>query len=146
MPMDHVIRPTPRYASCSHRSRPIAIKNQLPVTVEVEEQNEECEKQFYELSTWKMHDRIVSHRLSTPPQASAPIHDCDNGWASPAVISPAGSPVQSQLVRPKPRYARAEILSVFASEQRYHDDLSSSSHSEPSYADGLEDEVFDMEL
>lgn len=120
------------------RSKPIAIQHAHHLAIEDDEEEEQREKSFYESRTWKMYNRIVDHRLNTPPKPASPIHDACNGWQSPQFASPVGSPT-TRLVRPQPRYARAGAPVIPSFDLFYE--------KEPAFDNqGLEDEVFDFEL
>ena len=144
MPVHHALSSQQQQQACSSantmasRSKPILIQNHHLVLEEEEAEREAQEKQFYEGATWRMYNRIVDHRLNTPPQPTAPIYDTCNGWESPQVVSPVGSPT-TQLVRPKARYALAGTPFVPSFGQF--------NSTEPVFdMEGLEDEVFDFEL
>lgn len=108
-------------SSSYRRSQPIAIKDAHLYTLEsLDEEREECEKQFYECATWRMYNRIVSDRLNTPPRYNAaPIY---NGGPSPASVgshvqqshsSASPVPTSGGLIRPQPRYVRPSTVSPF---------------------------------
>jgi hypothetical protein len=138
------------------RSQPIAIKDAHLYTLEsLNEEREECEKQFYECATWRMYSRIVADRLNTPPRYSTvPVY---NGCPSPASVGShvqqghnSGSPVPTSggLIRPQPRYARPSTVSPFEHSQSqlfcpnpFMD--AAMMHSMQSDSD---DEVFELEL
>ena len=116
--------PSSSYVSRSQLapSKPIAIKhNEDHFFVEDQEDLEENEKQFYECATWRMYNRIVDHRLHSPPQqAIAPIHHGSAG-CSPihGHANNNCSPQQGQLIRPQPRYARAPTLMPMLDQQQH---------------------------
>jgi hypothetical protein len=113
------------------RSKPIAIKaSNCEYCEEDEQELELVEKQFYDTATWRLYNRIVDHRLNTPPrQNEAPINE--------DVFRPSPT-----LVAPKPRYPNRE--------QVYRVDafFPMVSYSSPSVDDMpiYEGEVFDLEL
>ena len=149
---------SPQYASLSSRqlggalSKPIAIKrSDNHFDLENHEDHEQHEKQFYECATWRMYNRIVDHRLHSPLQ-QAPIHqhqyenisaDCSPSHIHVNYSFSGCSPQQEgqpQLVRPKPRYARAPPLTMPLYEHHQYQPYATNETSI------FDEEVFELEL
>lgn len=155
---------------CPSISKPIAIirhnnhnhDDHLFYVEDQEELQEQSEKMFYEGATWRLYNRIVDHRLHSPPQrTTAPIYnnDYDYDYGAAAAVSPTihnyntssgCSPQQQQhLVRPKARYAQLAAPAAMMLDHHYsdhHQQHDAMGAFVPPFMEDADDEIFELEL